>query len=616
MWRTVLLAKLTALLLVACSNTAREPSPLDAYSAWAKPAQNTNDAESIALLYQARRWDTPDNLTKNPVELASQLTSPINQVQINVIGTAPDDALRSLATKLWMIDSAEHTLDLTYYIFKYDLAGNALLGALCHAVARGVDIRIMVDSLGSMHLTHTPMLALQTCAEQAGNIRDRSGKALPQKARVQFVIINSLMSRRSWSNRRSHDKLIIRDGHFAGKDMVMTGGRNISLDYYGLDENGAPNPNSFRDLEIVLRSRNADRSSEAFTVGDISSFYYSLLFLHEGNRARSPEPDPTSYKPNRAPSYDRYQPMRHKLLDAYTQVMAIPGLATHYQAAGDTLQQTSHPSNARLANDLINLTSTEVVTNADQIKASNANSIEGILNSALAQVQQYRGEPGKLYIVSPYLFIPRYKNKLGEVTRDGAADTLAALEKFPGTEIHIITNSVLTSDNFFTQSVIDMDTAPRLLLDSSSYQSWLNAEDDSNLIESPLWQTLINNPRIHIYQTGSLDSSLIGGNTLFGKLHAKFLFTDLFGFVGTSNFDYRSRLYNSEMGFYFDSPDVIKALEAEFNYLKSQSLRWGSPEWFEMRKRIIQAGGMKGYSTKQQRLLYKTMQGTGLIWLF
>lgn len=610
------LALLIIALLSGCSSTPDQPSPLEAYSNWAEPAQNTIEAHDIALLYEARSWGDPDSLAEDPVDIASQLASPINHAYINVIGTGQNEALRSLATKLWMIDNAEHTLDLTYYIFKYDQAGKALLGALCHAVERGVDIRIMVDSLGSMHFTHQPMLALQTCAENAGYIKDREGRSLPLKARVQFVIINSLMSKRSWSNRRSHDKLIIKDGHFAGKDMVMTGGRNISLDYYGIDAKGNPDPDSFRDLEIVLRSRTQSHKSEEFTIGDISSFYYSLLFLHEGNCPRTPMPDAVSYKPGRAPSYDRYQPLRTSLREAYAALMQIPALQPLYAGVNTSLEHDYLASNARLAHDLINLTSTDVVTSADEIKASNANSIEGILDEALKQIEQFRGDPGKLYVVSPYLFIPRYKNKRGDVTRDGAQNTLAALEKHPNTEIHIITNSVLTSDNFFTQSVIDMDTAPRLLLDPASYAAWLDTEHNPALTESALWRKLINHPRIHIYQTGTLDADLIGGNTVFGKLHAKFLFTDLFGFVGTSNFDYRSRLYNSEMGFYFDSPEVIKALHKEFDFLKSQSLRWGTPEWLEMRQKIIQAGGMKGYSTKQQRLLYKTMKGTGLIWLF
>ena len=53
------------------------------------------------------------------------------------------DALKSLAAKLWMIENAEYTVDVMYYIFKRDTVGYAVLGALCNAVKRGVDVRIM-----------------------------------------------------------------------------------------------------------------------------------------------------------------------------------------------------------------------------------------------------------------------------------------------------------------------------------------------------------------------------------------------------------------------------------------------------------------------------------------
>jgi phosphatidylserine/phosphatidylglycerophosphate/cardiolipin synthase-like enzyme len=39
---------------------------------------------------------------------------------------------------------------------------------------------------------------------------------------------------------------------------------------------------------------------------------------------------------------------------------------------------------------------------------------------------------------------------------------------------------------------------------------------------------------------------------------------DTVGFVGATNFDYRSRLYNSEMGFFFDSEELAQATSAEF----------------------------------------------------
>jgi phosphatidylserine/phosphatidylglycerophosphate/cardiolipin synthase-like enzyme len=121
---------------------------------------------------------------------------------------------------------------------------------------------------------------------------------------------------------------------------------------------------------------------------------------------------------------------------------------------------------------------------------------------------------------------------------------------------------------------------------------------------------------VKIFQTGRLDSVLIGGTEHYGKLHAKTFFDDRFGFVGTSNFDYRSRLYNNEMGFYFSNPALSGDLDRIFEELKARSLLWGSQEWLAMRRELVAAGGFKGFTTKTQRWRYKLLKGTGLIWLF
>ena len=47
-----------------------------------------------------------------------------------------------------------------------------------------------------------------------------------------------------------HDKLLVVDGSFPDKAMVMTGGRNVSLDYYGITEQGEPDYTAFKDMEI------------------------------------------------------------------------------------------------------------------------------------------------------------------------------------------------------------------------------------------------------------------------------------------------------------------------------------------------------------------------------
>ena len=113
-----------------------------------------------------------------------------------------------------------------------------------------------------------------------------------------------------------------------------------------------------------------------------------------------------------------------------------------------------------------------------------------------------------------------------------------------------------------------------------------------------------------------LDSDQIGGTVRYGKLHAKTFFDNDYGFVGTSNFDNRSNLYNNELGFYFLDPALSSDLSQVFEELKSLSLRWGSPEWLEMRKKLIESSSFKGYTASTQRIRYKTLKNTGLIWFF
>ena len=119
-----------------------------------------------------------------------------------------------------------------------------------------------------------------------------------------------------------------------------------------------------------------------------------------------------------------------------------------------------------------------------------------------------------------------------------------------------------------------------------------------------------------IYQTGKLDASELAGSKEYGKLHAKMLLEDDIGFVGTSNFDYRSRLFNNEMGFFFKDNDLAADCNKAFDALRDNSLRWGSPEWLEMRRLLMEQSGIKSMGLRQQRLLYKTLRATGMHWLF
>ena len=179
---------------------------------------------------------------------------------------------------------------------------------------------------------------------------------------------------------------------------------------------------------------------------------------------------------------------------------------------------------------------------------------------------------------------------------------------------------MLTSDNFPAQSVIDMETGPRLLLPPELREAWLglSAEEETTaaLVTSEEWLELVNHPRLRVYETGRQDSVLLGqGERNYGKLHAKFFIAHDVGFVGTTNFDYRSRLLNNEMGFFFHDEELAADVHAGFDDLVSISYRWGSPEWLELRRQVMELKGTKGSSTRNQRGWYRFFQKTGIIWL-
>jgi phosphatidylserine/phosphatidylglycerophosphate/cardiolipin synthase-like enzyme len=141
------------------------------------------------------------------------------------------------------------------------------------------------------------------------------------------------------------------------------------------------------------------------------------------------------------------------------------------------------------------------------------------------------------------------------------------------------------------------------------------SEFKADVTGSAEWRQLIDHPQVFLYETGRLDSVQLGGDTHYGKLHAKYIVGDQAAFVGTSNFDYRSNLYNNEMGFFIQNSGVVADLNEVFEQLKATAYRWGTPEWLEMRKRLMATGSSKGKAAWRQRGIFKTIRALGLEYL-
>ena len=613
--RTLFLLPLIMLVAACTASGSNQVYPLKmTRQLLAESSTNAGNEEFIRQLHEARSWVPHGQLTEDPIEIGKHAKIPVQHEHVKVLGPTREDALRSLALKVWLIEHAQHTIDMVYFIFTQDLVGQAVVGALCDAVQRGVDVRIMVDSIGSLSFYHTEMMALESCADKAGFMRTVDGQLTPYKARVEVVLFNSPIRSIAWANRRSHDKLMVVDGAFPGEAVVMTGGRNISLSYYGVNADGSENTSTYQDLEIVIQSGEAD-SFDEWTVGNVSGIYFSLLFLHENNNRLRPvyyeDPDDDSFLDD-----DPYLQERNKAEKNLARLKALPGVAAMMADMPEYLSSGFRDSQVLLAHEFANLTNQDVVAEAEFKDDKNPNSIMALLDELGDSLP-----PGaSMRIVSPYIFVARYYDKEGNVVEDGVLDTHRWLREHPENRIELVTNSVLTSDNFMAQSIIDMDLGPRALLTPEMEAAWVSSleegEFNADIVESEEWQRLINNPQIFIYEIGRLDSAVLGqGGEHYGKLHAKFLIGDDVGFVGTANFDYRSRLFNNEMGFFLKNPDLLGDLDAVFELLKAKSYRWGSPEWLQMRRQVMELGGMKGWSTRNQRGIFKFLRATGLDWL-
>jgi putative cardiolipin synthase len=346
---------------------------------------------------------------------------------------------------------------------------------------------------------------------------------------------------------------------------------------------------------------------QEITVAEAAEIYFSLLAGFKGNRHIQTRISITGR--------EGFAESRSKMRAGLREMKGLSSMSKALSAMPEYTSSGFIQSEVLLAHEFGNLVNKRVVTRALENQVKNPNSIMGMMRGLDTN------DDKELTIVSPYLFMARYYDREGTVTLDEADELKRWLEADPDRVLNIVTNSVLTSDNFFAQAIVDMNMAPRMLLDDEdTMQAWLGKRQDGEqnvqLVESQVWLELVNNPRLRVYETGRLDDELLGGPQSYGKLHAKYFFSDDVGFVGTANFDYRSRLYNNEMGFFFRSPELLAYLKEDFELLRSKSYLWGSPEWLEMRNEVMGLSGMKGMTTRKQRSFYRFLKSTGLYWLF
>ncbi len=165
----------------------------------------------------------------------------------DVSGYFPIDANgEALKWRLALVDSAERSLDLLYYLWYDDLGGLLLLEHVIEAADRGVRVRVVVDD--TLFLKGKSSLAALSAHPEI-EIRVFNPWATQGAARAAETA-----SRAKTLNRRMHNKLMIAD-----TQMAILGGRNIGDHYFGLHHKY-----NFHDLDMVVVGDAAGESSEIF----------------------------------------------------------------------------------------------------------------------------------------------------------------------------------------------------------------------------------------------------------------------------------------------------------------------------------------------------------------
>lgn len=412
------------------------------------------------------------------------------------------NGLDAFAARALLADAAQKTLDVQYYIWHDDLSGRLLFDALRRAADRGVRVRVLLDDNNTKGLD--PALA-RLDAHQ--NVEVRLFNPFMQR---DWRILGFLTDFRRL-NRRMHNKSFTADNQ-----ATIVGGRNVGDEYFGAHEDLA-----FVDLDVLAVgpvttevSRDFDRywaSRSSYPLASVlGEGAVSAAVGRGGDRASATGPAaPTpaaqpadEAAPGERPSLRRaFQPSERAYLEAIRNAPLLTALL-----AG-ALEFEWAP--IRMVSD-------------DPAKALGRAPGGSHLWARL--IETMAPPARELALISPY-FVP---------TVHGARFFTGPTGK--GVEVKVLTNALEATD---------------VVAVHAGYARWRERLLEAGVRIHELKRTA---PRDAFRDRGLAGSS-------GSSLHAKTFSVDgAQVFVGSFNFDPRSAMLNTELGFVIDSPRLAAGL--------------------------------------------------------
>ncbi len=155
------------------------------------------------------------------------------------------DPLDAISARIHLIDKAEKSLDLQYYIWDNDKIGALALYKIIQAADRGVKVRLLIDDNNAKKMEAIYL-------------------ALNQHTNIEVKLFNPYGFRHlrplDWLfdlkrvNRRMHNKTFTAD-----QQIALIGGRNMSNHYYNVSDNY-----QFSDVDVMLVGQAVDDINHSF----------------------------------------------------------------------------------------------------------------------------------------------------------------------------------------------------------------------------------------------------------------------------------------------------------------------------------------------------------------
>ncbi len=146
-----------------------------------------------------------------------------------------DTGWDALAQRLALIETAENSIDIQYYIWNSDTSGHYLANRLIAAANRGVKVRVMLDDINLNERED-----LLTTIDSHPQIEIRIFNPIPSRSGAAKWL--NVLGDFSRLNRRMHNKSFTVDGALS-----IVGGRNIGNEYFDLSDEI-----NFRDRDALV----------------------------------------------------------------------------------------------------------------------------------------------------------------------------------------------------------------------------------------------------------------------------------------------------------------------------------------------------------------------------